>query len=710
MKLRKLSLLFLGLILTVQASGQIKRANRLKELFAFNYAIPKYEKWLEKHPSDIDAIQSLADCYRLVNNSDEAEEYYRVLVQQPEPDTMNLYYMGRALMNNGKYVEAKKYFNKYLKRVPDDYVAKEMLWACDNHRLLMKDSTLFQVRLTEINSEDSDFSTAFHEDKLVFASARHKRGLIFNWTGTSFLDLYEVPYQYDGDVDPEDVKSIPGTVNTRYHESNAAFSPDDQTIYFTRNNFTKGIVGTDDKGTVLLKTYVAERKGKKWKKDKEFLFNDEEFSTGHPALTVDGSRMFFTSDMPGGFGGTDIWVTDYKNDGWSKPYNLGEKINSPGDEMFPWVDSLGVLYFASNGHHGLGGLDIYFANPASNGTFFDPVNLGYPINTPADDFSLVWNHRKDVGFFTSNRKGGVGDDDIYTFIRKHKLIVIVKDAQTKERIDSATVHVNYHTDHTDAEGEYVRGVDLGEQYEVSASKEGYLAKDEKVRATITDPDQEATIVVIELDRCSECELVNLSGSVVQKQENRPAPGTKLRIVYEETVTVDENGEFELELPKGLDYKIYVDDPTVKEPINISTREGFLPPNNVIPVEVMLGNFEVGDVFFIIYYDFDMSNIRRDASFELDRVIEFMQKYPNTGVELTSHTDSRGSDPYNETLSRKRAQEAFQYIITKGEIDKSRLKYKWAGERQLTNKCANDVECSDEEHQMNRRTEFVITKK
>jgi outer membrane protein OmpA-like peptidoglycan-associated protein len=445
-------------------------------------------------------------------------------------------------------------------------------------------------------------------------------------------------------------------LNTRYHEATLAFSPDETKVYFTRNNYD-GDLGRDGKGTNHLKLYSAELRRNRdsvltWRNVKELPFNSEDYSVGHPTVSKDGKLLYFVSDMPGSIGATDIFVVDIleenettKQDstftGYSRPRNLGAKVNTAGREMFPYITN-NALYFASDGHLGLGGLDVYESRLVDN-QFQKPINLGAPLNSKLDDFGFIVNEEKNRGFVCSNRLTGKGDDDIYSFIRlpapdgplcEQAIRGYVSNAITGERIsdvkmtllsDTGTV---LETTTTNIAGAYIFNtvLDCATPYKVTAEKTGYEPKEKP------------------------------------------------------TLTLNENGETVVAL-------------------------GLETLNELIVEEKGVLKIKIG----IIYFDLDKSFIRNDAAIELNKIVLLMTQYPKMVIKIESHTDSRNSNAYNLSLSDRRAKSTRDYIISQG-IDAKRIdSANGFGESQLINNCADGVSCSEAEHQLNRRSEFIIVK-
>ncbi|MGB5323049.1 OmpA family protein [Lutimonas sp.] len=495
---------------------------------------------------------------------------------------------------------------------------------------------LYTIKNLDINTKESDFGTTFlGKDRVIFAAPTSNTMIVkktWKENGQQFLDLYTGLITNDRELIEK--KRMPGDVNTKYHEAGVAVSKDLKTIYYTANNFYEKQYLTDSSGVNNLQMFRASLDiDGKWTEKEKLPFNHIEYSIGHPALNHDDTKLYFVSDMPGGYGQADIYVVDINEDGsFGEPRNLGPRINTEGREMFPYIGKDNVLYFSSDGHDGFGKLDV-FASMIFDNTVSIPLSLEEPVNSIEDDFAFIIDDEKDRGFFSSNRDEGKGDDDIYSFLADpglhihcgQAITVNVRSEDTGEPVAGATIELR------DAAGAVLETVTAGPDgsytfastlcdmpYVVFATNKGFLNAEQAVR-TINDIDQPALIV-------------------------------------------------NLNLPAQF----------VSNKVNINT----------------------------IYFDFDKFNIRADAAKELDKVVQVMNEYPELLIEAGSHTDSRGKDKYNMKLSEKRAKSTVDYIVSKG-IDASRITYQGYGETQLVNECSNGKKCSEEEHQLNRRTEFKI---
>ncbi|RDB04027.1 OmpA family protein [Runella aurantiaca] len=690
-------------------------------------------------------------------------------------------YYAQALASNGKYDEAKDAYERYNQLQQDDIRGKEFNKLYTDVNKLSKNRASYTVEsLDNINTNRAEFSPTYYKKGLVFVSARNE-GLnvkrVYSWNQTAFLDLYEIPdlsvinskktsklggstlvnktervkgvYLLGSDeyTSPTANDShIPGnyrsanvngtttaplknaviesqnmgkSINSKYHEGPVAFFKDGKRILFTRNNYLNGKYKTSKDGINKLKLYSAESANGNWKDLKELPFNSDEYSVGHPALSKDDKLLYFVSDMPGGFGGTDLYVSKYDGANWSTPINLGPAVNSSGNEMFPFVDAQGNLYFSSDGHAGLGGLDIFYAKLIEGVMAKKPRNLGTPINSAKDDFGLITDAERTSGFFSSNRRQGGHDDDLFRFERTGPLnpcqdiIVNVIDAETKMPLANAVVEMagksesdtEVKTGQTDKNGSIRLCLDPENDFVFKTTYEGYVGNSVDFVAKDLDITEVIKLDIPLTKIKVKPKTFTLRGLVTTQKDRKPISGVKVLLRNEcddsvqEAVT-DANGTYLFEVPSGCDYTIEA----LKD--NLGTMGSKVKGGETSEANITM--FEKGDVIKIenIYYDLDKSNIRTDASAELNKLVEVMNKYPKMKIEFGSHTDSRSSAKYNKTLSTKRAKAAVAYIVNQG-ISSKRIIAAGYGESKLVNKCKDGAPCTEEEHQQNRRTEIKI---
>ncbi|MCZ8229590.1 OmpA family protein, partial [Flavobacterium sp.] len=500
---------------------------------------------------------------------------------------------------------------------------------------------IYTIENAGINSKFSDYGSAIVDDKLIFTSARDTGGIgqrKHTWTGEHFTNLYAATI--NGELIASNPKRYDANINSKFHEATPVFTKDGNTMYFTRNNYLDGKKGKDANKVTLLKIYKATLVNKRWTNVTELPFNSDNFSSAHPALSPDEQTLYFASDRPGTIGQSDLYKVAINSNGtYGEPINLGTEINTEGRETFPFVTKDNQLYFASDGHPGLGGLDVFTTKINNDGTFDEVENEGAEVNSPKDDFGYYRDSEINKGFFSSNRDGGLGSDDIYRFISKEKCKQILKGTLTDKASGAVLAGVQIVLLNkkykvigeatTDASGNYSFKVDCRKTYSVRATKEDYTSKE----------------VVIKIPE----------------------------ITGETTVDLQLEGSI---------------------------------------CKVTVGD-DLGKCFGIkmIYFDLDKSNIRKEAALDLAKILDVLQQNPTMKIDIRSHTDCRQTAKYNLALSERRAQSTIAWLVSKG-IDKSRLTGKGYGESQLINDCGceptNQSNCTEEQHQMNRRSEFIIT--
>ncbi|MFM9827035.1 OmpA family protein [Flavobacterium sp.] len=634
--------LILSVIVQLGYAQKAKVASADKEYDRYRYvdAIVTYERVAQKGYKDEKMFQNLGNAYYFNAELEKAEKWYEELFAMNKDQEAEYYYRySQCLKAIGDYGQADKMLAEFNKKSGNDKRAQ--LYASHKNYLeeIKANSGRFNIADAGINSEFSDYGSSFSGNKLVFASARDTGGVskkVFKWTNQSFTNLYSSEEKSDGKLD--EPKHFGNIINSKFHESTPVFTKDGSTMYFTRNNFLDGKKGKDDKRITLLKIYKATLVDGQWKSITELPFNSDQYSVANPALSNDDKALYFASDMPGTFGQSDLFKVTVNGDGtYSTPENLGIKINTEGRETFPFISDENELYFASDGRPGLGGLDVYVAQIAKDNSINDIQNVGAPINGTDDDFAFFIDSKSRNGFFTSNRTGGKGYDDIYKFTETRKLACEQSLTGTITNIETAKILPDTKLSLFD------------EKFQLL--KEG-----------ISDTEGNYSFEVL----CGKTYFVR-----AERQECQTKEGT---INIAKT-----SGKSELNL--ALEQRI--------KPIGIGTD---LAKTLDIPM---------------IYFDLDKSFIRKDAAFELAKVLAVMQEYPKMKIDIRSHTDSRQTAQYNEALSDRRARSTVAWLIKNG-IEASRLTAKGYGEFQLINKCADGVECTEAEHQANRRSEFIIT--
>jgi len=541
--------------------------------------------------------------------------------------------LAQSLKANQKFTEAIVEFNNYKKQMPSDARADDEVKGCEQALKWKNEKTRYVIEnVKAINSKWSDFAPMWYKKDQLFFTSDRENGVgkaMYGWTGNGYTDLYNIKFKIDK-KNADNIKyEIPiladkENLNGKLNDGTIAFDSKFTVAYLTKCNYDNNGKGKN------CRIYTSTGQGSEWSIPEPLSFSTDSFTCGHPYLSKDGQTLYFTSDMPGGEGGKDIWMVTYSKKGksWGDPINLGPTINTEGDEMFPYMHEDGTLYFSSNGHVGLGGVDIFFSKGEAT-DWSTPINMKSPINSGGDDFSLILDKTKESGYFSSNREGGKGQDDIYRF-RMTPLVFtlsgVARDLKTRELLASTILTITNSTDtgkliiKTDARGFYKITLKPKTDYELFGAHEDYY--DSKIYGQTTRG-------------------LEVSTDLVQDLELDP-----------------------------FDYE---------------------------------KAFEVEGV----YYDLDKANIRADAAIILDTVVYLLNRYPKIRLELGSHTDCRSDSLYNKDLSQRRADSAVAYIVSRG-IDKERLVAAGYGESQLVNDCECEGKyvkrvCSEEEHQMNRRT-------
>jgi outer membrane protein OmpA-like peptidoglycan-associated protein len=583
----------------------------------------------------------------MINDTRSAEEWLAKVVSDPEHNAEDVLHYADVLKSNGKYPEAIIQYQNYGKIKPSlSEKSLSLIRSCEKALEWINDPVYFDVvNAGSFNSEYSDFGLITYDKGFILTSDRKLKGKtytndeIYGWTGTPFLKLLLIRDKDNPNTAPEEIQPL----NNQYHNGPGVFNANSSEIYFTRTKMvrlTKKPLNNDPTSwydnssakdyTNRLEIFFSKRLNGKWQQPVAFRYNNpESYSVGHPAISPDGSLLYFVTDMPGGYGGSDIYFCEkLPDETWSEPKNAGSSINTAGKEVFPYIAPDGTLYFSSDGLSGMGGLDMFSAI-GSKDKWSSPENMKYPFNSPKDDFSIIFSG-DGSGYFSSNREGGKGKDDVYGFVSSPPKNLIIA-VTTKERLEDNSililkgVNVQIKNDEnalnvsSDDMGIYFAEAACNDEYKIKGTKDGYFAAEKNVM-TVCKTRHDTVFVELFLE------------------------------------------------------KIIINKP------------------------IVLKN---------IYYDFDKWNIRPDASLELDKLVKVLEENPEINIELGSHTDSRGSDEYNRVLSQKRAEAAVAYIVSRG-ISQSRITAKGYGENIPVNQCVNGVKCSDEEFQMNRRTEFKVT--
>ena len=705
------------------------RAAKYYNDYAYSKGITVYKKALEMLPSDDTLKLHIASGYYQVHNLDSADQWYAKVIDKESIIDDDLHYLNYAevLTTQGRYIEAKKWFQRYANGHPGEKRVNDRLAGLESILEFYKDSIRFEIWHESFNSDTYDFSPSYYEDDILFVSGRETTKTTqflkpkYKLDKTYFLNLFEVDSALNVNVFEKRIKSS-------YHEGPVTFYDNDTKVIFTRNNFTKaelrfqhsklhvqGAKVTESKeGINKLKLFYAEKSANgQWNTPVELWFNSDEYSTGHPTVSKDGNRLYFASDREGGHGETDIYRSIWYSDVWGEPENLGNIINTEGSEMFPFVDENEVLYYASSGHEGLGGLDIFKVD--LNRIEAKPENMGYPMNSPYDDFGLIAKDHgtHQSGYFSSNRIGGLGLDDIYAFNfeKQRSLPGKVVDLLTGNPVSEAHVAmINQDGDttgylQTQADGLFDFKYTWGEDYFANARKPSFSEDDLSFN---TSDYAAGDTIILRITK----ELLIIRGTMTDKLKGDTLDAVRIIVLNEST-----GYKFGI---KTLDDGAYsfIGQPNTKYSFSLKKHKYFSEKNILqtddrksgeVIHDGQLEEIVIGKPMKLkdIHFDLAKWNIREDASIELDKFTNQLEDNPSIIVELSTHTDCRGSDPYNLDLSDKRAKSSAKYVIDHG-IPNERLVGKGYGETKLLNKCDDGVRCTADEHQVNRRAEFMVT--
>ncbi len=393
-------------------NSKTKKADNLYDRLAYTDAAQAYQKVLKRGTTDVYVFERLANCYYFINDTKKAEMYYKRVAKSKDANPEAIYNYAQTLKANGKFSDYNTWMKNFAKLSPNDTRVKEFMKNPNYIPKIMDDMARYTAtNMEDINSEYADFGGIVYGKDFYFASGRNTSRKTYQWNEEPYLEIYKAT-NVGGTM--KNAELLNGDVNTKYHESNAVISADGKRMYFDRNDYFEGDYDKSANGINQINLYYAENiDGKGWSGVVSAPFNNNEYSTGHPALSQDGNTLYFVSDMPGGKGGSDIYMVAINNDGsLGTPKRLGDNINTEGKELFPYVDSSGTLYFSSNGHMGIGGLDVFYAEAQGDG-FGVVTNLGKGVNSSADDFAYKYDPTSQSGYVSSNREGGMGSDDIY---------------------------------------------------------------------------------------------------------------------------------------------------------------------------------------------------------------------------------------------------------------------------------------------------------
>ncbi|KAF2511956.1 OmpA family protein [Flavobacterium foetidum] len=664
-KIITLFLLLVGVFSTLNAQNAfsslgLKSADKKYEDYAYADAIKAYEALLSKNEKDERSVQRLANSYYFIGDFSNALKWYEELFKINEnQESECLYRYAQCLKSAGNYNKANEVLERFNQKAASEKRAS--LIQNDKNYLdeIKLNSGRFQIADAGINSPYSEYGSIVLNNKIVFTSARDTGGIAkasFRWTNKSFSKLYTAALMPDGSVGKPIL--FLKNENRKFNESTPVFTKDGRVMYFTRNNFINGKRGRNDKKVTLLKLYKAELINGEWGNVKELPFNSNQYSTAHPALSLDEKTLYFVSDMPGTIGQSDLYKVKINADGtFGAPENLGNAINTEGRETFPFISGDNELYFASDGRPGLGGLDVFVAKIKDNEPLDEIQNVGEPINSRQDDFAFIIDSKNRNGFFSSNRENGQGLDDIYRFTETKRLICeqditgTVVDAESTETLNGAALILfdeklnALQSIISDEKGNFIfPKIKCGRKYSIRSSKNEYGIKEVQLSLK---RENGSTAIVINMNKM-------------------------FKPIAAKTIEIKKNGA---------------------KPVNIGPIKVGTDLAKVLKLPM---NF----------FDLNKATIKKTSEPQLNKLVAVLKEYSTIKLDIRSHTDSRSSAASNQILSDKRAQSTKDWLVKNG-IDSSRLTAKGYGETQLVNKCADGVQCTEKEHMQNRRSEFII---
>lgn len=732
-------LLILFSIQFIQAQQQdLQRANQLFGKTYYSDAIPLYEK-ISSRNATLEVIQNLGDCYYYTNQYDKAQAQYAMLIKSKGKElNEDLYFRyAQTLKANAKYAEANTVMRNFYLAANNNSAVEKLDKDIKTLKNVSAIGERYDIQNLALNTANSEFGAVVLEDNLVFAAVKKKPNVFdktYKWNNEAYLNLVSIPLK-NANAKDSIVSYFSKDLKSPMHESNAIFTKDGKTMYFTRNNSNNGRRGKNNDKISNIQIFRAELVNNKWINSKALPFNSPDYSVEHPALSPDEKTLYFASDMPGTLGSFDIFSVSVDGLTYGLPMNLGDKINTAKREQFPFVSNDNKLYFSSNGHEGYGALDV-FVSEIQNNSYSKASNVGLPVNSGYDDFAYYVNSDTKEGYFSSDRTGGKGKDDIYSFKETKELLIedckqyiagVITDADSHLALENAMVSLKYGSDKiekisTAADGKFSFTVECETNYSLFVTKENYTENSKtfkiseernkyndgsmeirskeiikKEEQMILDKKAAADLLIAQ--QLKEAELVALEQ---KRKEDAIALKEKKK---NDAIALESNKLADIAAAKQLKKDKLAADQKEKEVAAAKKKE-----RTAAIVAAEKDVIRDKDRLIIktdpIYFDYNMWYIRKESKRILNRVVELMNKYPEMVVEIGSHTDNRGNAKFNADLSQKRADATRDYIIEQG-IPKNRIQSKGYGESVPIVKCIPEDSCDEEQHELNRRSEFVI---
>jgi outer membrane protein OmpA-like peptidoglycan-associated protein len=741
--IQKLTIVFLAIACSLVGTAQLKKADEAFAHHHYDEAIELYNKVIRKDLDNASAITNLAVAYWKTDQGSLAEYWFTRAALMNDDPRVKLWY-SQLLISNEKYDLAAQWLDKYASAELDGQAAsnaRKMSAWCKS--ISTNGLKLDNCEMTPVgfNSPELDFAPFLVDDVLYFTSNREgtteRPGEDDPWTTSRFTDVFKVLRMGKNQFGP--VVPVHTFGNTPYHEGPLCFSADGMTCIMTRSDFDENKRRYDDQRNTRLKLLVSTSADKvQWTKPQEMAMNNSDYSVVHPTLSKDGNTMIFASDMPGGMGGMDLYVSKIDAQGkWGTPINIGPHINTMGNEVFPTLGASGDLVFSSDLLVGFGGLDLYKC--VKKGTNWDiPENMGAPLNSPKDDFGLCWDMEGETGFFSSNRNVSTKDDILFFEFSANVLVEgQILNCETREPVSGAEITLvgeNYFSDlaFSNDQGQFTFHVPAGQVLEMKSKAKGFMISTACKSVAVIDTqelsagDKMRVNLALSPEKSISQSVTYACGKIINANYGNPLADVSVELFDRctgETISIvtEEGGTFYVPVSSGCEFDLVaqkdkfhtakvsfntmvVDGDCMEIAVGMQIRENVAPP--LLSEDIIIRKGMVLELFHI-YFDRNEADIREDAISDLKTLHEILVKHPDLKGEIMAHTDSRATHEYNIDLSNRRAKAARQWLISQG-IDATRLTAVGYGETMLKNQCADGMECTEDEHQRNRRVEFRVT--